>query len=477
MSLHYIAKPLTYIYNLAISQNIIPGCFKQAKVIPIPKCSDTSVLDNFRPISVLPILSKPLERHMHSHLYQYFEQNNLLHNFQSGFRSKHSSQTAVTHLCNTWLQAINNENLVGALFLDLRKAFDLVDHQILLKKLHLYTLSDQCLHLFTSYLCERQQSVLVNGIYSSYNNVKCGVPQGSILGPVLFCLYINDLPLCLTTNKATIELFADDSTLHTQGKTLHDIQCTLQVSVNEIQQWCYNNKMVLHPKKSKCMIVTTRQKHQRQPLDLQLAINSTKIEQVHSHKVLGIIIDDTFSWRSHVDYICCKISRNLFLMKKMSFFVTVDVIKQFFYAHCLSHINYISTVWCNASNIVLKKLDMLHRRGIKILLPDSSIETVKKYQLLNILTLKNQFIFNLGVLMYKITNNVAPVYLSNLFCAPAFQGRYYLFNLPLPRIDLFKSSLIFWGAKEWNSFPDVCKVSSSLRAFKSNLYKHLNTSE
>jgi hypothetical protein len=473
MSMHYIAKPLTFIYNLSITHNKFPIAFKQAKVIPIPKSSDTSSLDNFRPISILSILSKPLEKHIHISLYSYIEENHLFHRYQSGFRKNHSSHTAIAHLCDSWLNSINNKNMVGAVFLDLRKAFDLVDHNILLDKLQLYLQSDNYLPLFSSYLSERQQTVYVNGTYSSFSNLKCGVPQGSILGPILFCLYINDLPLYLSQPDAVLELFADDSTLHSQNTTVDKLQTTIQTSLVDINNWCQNNNMILHPKKSKCMVIATRQKHQTQSLHLNLMVGSTRIEQVREHKILGVIVDNELNWRSHINSISSKISRNLFLMKKMSFFVSKEALKIFFHAHCLSHLNYISTVWCNASDNITKRLYMLHRRGVKLLEPDSTIDILEKYSKTNILPLKQQFILNVGIVMFKIKEKNVPMYLSDLMNNSNFHGRHDHYKLPLPRIDLFKTSLSFWGAREWNSFPDTCKQSGTINAFKISLKKHL----
>jgi uncharacterized HAD superfamily protein len=277
----------------------------------------------------------------------------------------------------------------------------------------------------------------------------------------------------MSQKEAILELFADDSTLHSQAKNKCDLQKILQVSLDEINTWCQSNKMVLHPKKTKSMVISTRQKHQKESLGLTLSISSKPIEQVLEHKVLGVIIDNQMCWRSHVNYISKKLSRNLFLMKKMSFFISSEALKLFFHAHCLSHLNYISTVWCNASQVIIKKLNMLHKRGIKILTSNESLSTVDRYRTANILPLNEQFIFNAGIMVYKITNNLAPVYLSSLLKLCKFQGRFNLYQLPLPRIDLFKCSLQFWGVYEWNLFPGYCKNSKSLRAFKSTLRNYL----
>jgi len=473
LSLPYIIVALTYLYNLCIDHNIFPESFKLAKVVPLPKTKNGNNLDNLRPISVLPILSKPIERHIHIHLTKYLESNSLLHPYQSGFRNKHSCQTALTRLVDTWLHAINNQNIVGAVFLDLRKAFDLVCHEILLQKLKVYLQNNESCAFFFSYLSNRQQAVYANGAYSSFGQVKCGVPQGSILGPVFFCLYINDLPLSLSLSEAILEMFADDSTLHTKSDNIKCIESTLQRSIEEVNTWCDNNRMALHPTKSKSMVLSTRQKHQRSPLRLNLKLLSTNIEQVHELKLLGIRIDDEFSWKSHTDFISKKLSMNLFLLHKLKQLVPPFALKPFFHAHCMSHINYASNLWCNAPEVYIKKINSLYRRALKILNTKPVNTPNAIYINLNILPLKDQFLYNTAILMFKIFHEKTPDYLMKFFQKPFADNRLQTCKFPLPRIDLFKTSLSFWGATVWNSLPQSCKLSTTLRLFKLNIYKHL----
>ena len=178
LALPFINTPLTHIYNTSISSGIFPEILKKAKVIPIPKCKNAKDLNDYRPISLLNILSKPLEKHIHRHIYSHLETNQLFHPFQSGFRQKHSCHTASVRIIDTWLNNINKDTLNGAVFLDLRKAFDLVDHNILIEKLSLYLKNNKIISLLKSYLSSRTQTVVLNNIKSSERTIPCGVPQG-----------------------------------------------------------------------------------------------------------------------------------------------------------------------------------------------------------------------------------------------------------------------------------------------------------
>ena len=473
LALPYIVELLTFIYNLCIEQCVFPSALKIAKVVPIPKGKINKEPGDFRPISLLPILAKPLERHIHKHLMEYLESNELFHKFQSGFRANHSCSTALNALCSAWLSSIHSSNLTGAVFLDFKKAFDLVDHSILLKKLNLYIKNNRTLDFFRSYLTDRRQYVYINCRASSSGLSLCGVPQGSILGPLLFCIHINDLPLNISDNSIRCDLFADDTTIHTCDKDMIKIESSLQHALHEVKTWCDVNKMILHPSKTKSMIVTTRQKHQLAPLALNLAINNVPIERVQEHKVLGVILDEELSWESHINFICKKLSRNLYLLSKLTQFANQKTLLMFTHAHIMPHINYASSVWDGTSENNLKKLISLHRRSAKLVLRNENISTDNKLLKLNILPLHRQCLFNKAVLMFKVYRNKAPSSISALFSKSTNRYGSQNFILPKARIDICKTSLSFSGAAVWNDIPLSIKLSASTSVFKSRLHKYL----
>ena len=445
---------------------------KEAKVIPIPKSKDTTQPQNLRPISLLPVLSKPLERHIHKHMYSHLEGHNLLHKYQSGFRPKHSCQTALTRLVDSWLTSINNKQLVGSVFLDFKKAFDLVNHKILIEKLAYYFPKSSITDLMYSYLTDRTQHVYLNGNKSQTKLITNGVPQGSVLGPLCFLIYINDLPLHLNKNTQN-DLFADDASLHTAHTQIDTIQTTLQDSINKTSEWCDKNSMVLHPDKTKCMIITTRQKHQLTHPNLNLRLGPSLIEQVENHKMLGLTIDSHLTWNYHIEALIKRISKNIFFLTKLKKYTTTKNLKLFFDAHIMTHINYASTIHDGCSQDTFININAIHRKAVKHLINDPEQQTDDKLKTLGILPLKEQYKYNKIILMHKIYHENTPPYLDNLVRkAP---GRYNSKNiiLPLPRIDLYKNSLSFSGAALWNTLPNDLKNISSFNSFKKKLLTHL----
>jgi hypothetical protein len=253
-----IAPSLTAIFNASINTGIFPEDFKIAIISPIHKAGSKTNCDNYGPISVLSSVAKIYEKLVTEQLEIYLETNHILVDQQAGFRKKHSTQTSLLNITNQWLMNMDKGLLNGVIFLDLKKAFDCVDHNILLKKMHCYGIRGHTLAWFQSYLSSRIQICKVDQTMSKTRTVKCGIPQGSNLRPLLFLLYMNDLPNCLTLSSA--RMFADDTNISTKGKTNAELQERINVDLENVHQWLLANKLTLNKDKTEYMIIGSRQR-------------------------------------------------------------------------------------------------------------------------------------------------------------------------------------------------------------------------
>ena len=236
---------------------------------------------------------------------KHFLANDLFYQKQSGFRPNHSCHTTLTELVGTWLSLskISINKLCGALFIDFAKAFDVINHDLLLRKLTLYGLSANTLSLICSFLNSRLRKVSLKDNQSDFKTVLFGVPQGSVLGPLLFSIYINDLPLHIPS--AQCDMLADDTTIHTSGQDVPAITFVLQSCLSDVVEWAHLNHMSLNPSKTKYMILTTRQKRQllHSP-SAHLSVGNQQITEVSDHKVLGVTRDNNLTWGPHIHDLC-----------------------------------------------------------------------------------------------------------------------------------------------------------------------------
>ena len=368
-------------------------------MIPIHKSGSSQDLGNFRPISILPALSKLIERHIYDSFYLYLVSNNLLYSAQSGFRKSFSCETALAQMIHKWTSAINHGLLNGIIYIDLRKAFDLIDHGILLKKLELYRCTALTVMWFKSYLKDREQCTSFKGILSERATVKSGVPQGSILGPLLFILFINDMPL---HTEGDMDMYADDSTLSTVGKNINELEDTLNHDLQNVDKWCKNNRMLINVQKTKAMIMTTWQKRLalNERREMNVFLNNEKIQSVECEKLLGVIVNQDVSWEPHIVKTLKTVNRLLGVLWRIKKYLPLKTRKLFYTSFILPHMDYCSSIWGGSPHI--KKLFLYQKRAARVIL-DVNIRHHSSRDLfisLNWMPIKDRIEYRKSILVY-----------------------------------------------------------------------------
>jgi len=321
--------------------------------LPIYKEGDRRTLGNYRPISILPIVSKVFEKEIFKQLYKHLNDNNLISKFQSGFRPGHSTITVLTQMCDNWYENMDNGKLTGVVFIDIRKAFDSIDHAILLQKLAYYGVSQLEHTWFQSYLANRQQQCHVNGSLSTKREIICGVPQESILGPLLFLIYVNDFPNCL--KKTAPCLYADDTQIFASSHDPVELANDINSDLVNITNWLNVNKLQSHSSKTKLMIIGSKQNLNNKAGDLNpsITMNNNLLSCVVSNKCVGVDIDETLCFRIHVEDICKKICSGVGILRRIKPFVPQGSLVTLYKSLIQPYFDYCAPLWdtCDKANL------------------------------------------------------------------------------------------------------------------------------
>ena len=334
-----IVKPLTRIFNLSISTGIVPEKLKIAKVIPIYKKKDAEVFSNYRPVSLLPCFSKILERLVFDKCMNFMNTNDILNDKQFGFRSGHSTSMAIIELVDKINIAVENNKSTIGIFLDLSKAFDTIDHNILLYKLEYYGFRGIVLEWFKNYLSNRKQYVSYNSSDSQLKDIVCGVPQGSILGPLLFILYVNDITS--TSKILDFLLFADDTTILYSHNDIDSQISVVNTELKEVGNWFKANKLSVNASKTNYMMLgTPHMTSVKIKQDLNVILDDSILDRVKHTKFLGVLIDENFTWKCHIDCVSKTLSRNIGIMNKLKHFIPARILHTLYCTFILPYLNY-----------------------------------------------------------------------------------------------------------------------------------------
>ena len=414
---------LTQSINASFTDGIFPQLLKTAKVIPIYKSGSKADTSNYRPISLLSIFSKIYEKTMSSRLVSFFNRNKTLYPRQYGFRSLHSCEHALLDAQNTILSTLDKKQVALLLLIDFSKAFDMVDHSILLNKLNNYGIRGTALKWMASYLNNRNQYVYVNNTKSNIRNLKYGVPQGSILGPLLFIIYINDLPNIDTA--IHFIMYADDANIIITGSNIHEIKAKAETLLIQLSNWVSSNSLKLNVKKTHFMIFSNSKN--RGNYDLTLHLNSEIISQSHEERFLGVILDDRLTFSTHKAAIATKVSRNAGILFRARHMFKLQTLKTLYSSFIQSHLIFCSFIWGTGAKSSLQGIFVAQKKAIRAITytrlytKDRVTEmysyghTKLLFNSLGLLTVHNLILVQMLSQMHKIYRAVAPVHIRGYF--------------------------------------------------------------
>lgn len=470
-----IIHPLAILLNKSIETGTVPNSLKLAKIIPIHKAKEKELPTNYRPISLLPCISKILEKVIHIRLYNFLNKHGLFYRNQYGFRPNHSTIHAVTDFTIDVTSTLCRKEKCLAVYLDLSKAFDTIQHETLITKLKYYGVRGVALSWFASYLDNRKQFVEFKDTKSDTVNAQSyGVPQGSVLGPLLFIIYTNDLYNSLKFSKAI--LFADDTTIYVTGSHLQRLCMMLNSDLTELADWFKANKLSLNVSKTRYMLITNNPKDHEKTLNIR--IGTDPIIKVHSFKFLGIIIDDKFLWTEHLKNLKSKLSSSLYALNMLKHHLSKFHLKSLYYTLFHTHLIYGCYLWGSASKTDLNPISKLQNRALRIISKvNYNAPTSKLYQINKVLKLNDIYELHLSKFMFLNSNGMLPTSLSHHFCPNRDVHSYntrqrHDFHLPFNKNKRTANSIQYKGPLLWLNTPPSIKSLSSVNTFTHRLKCH-----
>ena len=458
-----LAEPLAYLINLTFTTGIIPDDWKTGKITPVFKSGSKSNMDNYRPITVLPACAKIFEQCLSTQMTDYLENHNLLSNFQFGFRRKRNTELAATLFMDSIRKNMEKGQMTGAVFIDLSKAFDTLGHAHIIECLPSYGIYGLEREILINYLFNRKQIVSHNRSISSYQPVFCGVPQGSVLGPLLFLLAFNDIGGVLKHSK--IVLYADDTVIYTTAKSQQEIENNLTEDFGRVANWMQENDLVTNMKKGKteCMLFGTKQRTKNATINIKYRYNS--LSNTKSYKYLGIKLDQSLSLTEHFTSTFKKASGRMYLLKRIRPYLTRQAALAIHRTLIVSMFNYCSILTLNLTTTQHQRISSFERRANELIF-GSSPEKIPKIVSLAKLRMCN--------LVFDCLNGNVCSNFVNYFELMKNQTRNNnkLIRLPAIRLESSRKSFYFNGAKSFNDLPINLREIESRSQFRSKLNEY-----
>ena len=468
-----IVRPLVHLTNLCLQEGKFPENLKNALVIPIYKSGDKTLPQNYRPISLISNISKIIERVLHKRIYDFLESEKLISKTQFGFRKGHSTEHAVIHFMDYVTKHLENGKHIIGLYLDTKKAFDSINHRILLSKMNSYGLRGNCLDLIKDYLTNRSQSVRVNDTLSAFKNIECGVPQGSVLGPLLFLIFLNDLN-SLSPNLEVIT-FADDASIFMSNASLTALESQMNKELSNIHTWFECNMLKLNLQKTGFQLFSKT----KNITELRLTINDTPISKLEEVKFLGVLVDSNLSFKPHIHKLSLKLAQLSGVIRGTKQLLSKSQLTLLYNALIFPHLTYCCLIWGINYQSHLKRLLLLQKRIARHVLGLAYNESVShrfgELQMLNIYSIVK---YKAVIFALKHLNNTLPVLLRNILeiRSPVVDTRNRnRFTVPFTRLNYRKNTVRFRVPAIWNELSQHCQLSQNLAmsTVKARIKNHL----
>ena len=450
--------------NECITSGKFPATLKKGEILPILKKGSKHCKKNYRPISILPNVSKLFERPIYNQMYLFFD--GIFSKFQCGFRKNFSAQDCLIALLEKWRSASDNGKAFGALLTDLSKAFDCLPHRLLIAKLHAYGFTYQALTLIYNYLTGRKQCTKINNSYSSWINILFGVPQGSILGPLLFNIFICDLFIIM--DDIDFASYADDNTPYTSGSTIPEVIVSLKDISSRLFKWFNDNQMKANPEKCHLLLNSSS--------TWTITLEGNDILNSKCEKLLGVNFDCGLSFKEHITTICKKASNKLHALSRVSPYMSIKKKKTLMNAFFLSQFSYCPIIWMFHSRSLNSKINNLHERCLRVIYNDKKSTFKELLCLDNSVTIHERNLQRLAIELYKVHNNIAADIVSEIF--PVRHETFYntrnnsYFLRPRINTSRFgRETVSYLGPVLWDMIPTEYKNKSSLFEFKNVIKK------
>ena len=465
-----ISKPLSENFNLCIQQGYFPSELKTGCITPIYKKGDQYNVENYRPVCSLSQFSKIFEKIVFLQMNDFINKNGIISKSQYGFQANKSTEAALMDLVDYVHKGLTDKSNVGAVFMDLSKAFDVMSHTILKIKLDHYGFRGEFLNFLMSYLKDRRYFVNVNGFSSDTRLSNIGVPQGSTLGPLLFLLYVNDI--VNSSSNLKFILFADDTTILLENRDIHYLNEILTRETNKVIEWFSANKLLINLSKTNSMLFTNK----RENLCLNISIQNISLVEKNVVTFLGVMVDNKLLWKDHINYVCNKISITIGILRVLKHSFPLHILRMLYMSLVFSYINYCNTVWGSANSIHLNPLITLQKKAIRIITKSEyNAESQPIFYSLKLLTISNVHELNCLVFIYKCLKYDFLDY-RNRILQQNFSHNYTtrfrdLLNPPFQRLSVCKNSFLNKGIGLWNKLNNSTKESKTLFSFK-RVVKH-----